>query len=137
MINDELIMKLIDEARKSCEKNFCCKHTKFSVGTALLTKSGKVYTAFNVENHGILSICGERSVFVKALTEGNTEFVAIAVIGKDMDTQNLKRVTPCGYCRQFMSEYATGDLMIFSYDYDEQKIYRYKLSDLLPESYDF
>lgn len=136
-MSHDVILRLIDEAKKASLSNFCCPHTNFSVGVSLLTKDGKIYTGFNIENHGILSICGERSAFVKALTEGCREFVAIAVVGKDLNAKLFRKTVPCGYCRQFMSEYANKDFMIYTYDDEEEKIYSYRLSDLLPNSYDF
>ena len=80
----EIIDQLITAAKEIANINFCCKHSNFTVGVALLTKDGKVYKGFNVENDGIQSICAERVAFTKALSEGNKEFTCLAVVGKPL-----------------------------------------------------
>ena len=129
--------ELIDKAKEAALENFCCIHSNFTVGTALLTKSGKIYKGFNVENHGIQSICGERSAFVNALLNGEKEFLAIAIAGKNVKDKLFAKTLPCGYCRQFMSEYATGELIIYTYDDETEECYEYTLDELLPENYSF
>ena len=86
-MDKETIKKLIDAAKDVANKNFCCKYSNFTVGAALLTGSGKVYKGCNIENHGIQSICAERVAFTKALSEGHSEFIAIAVVGKNVDEE--------------------------------------------------
>jgi len=134
-MNKDIINRLIEEAKDIAGSNFCCNYSNFTVGAALLTQDGKVYKGFNVENHGIQSICAERVAFVKALSEGNDRFAAIAVVGKQLKDNHFTKCLPCGYCRQFMSEYAEEDFLIYSYDDKEEKLYTYKLKDLLPESF--
>ena len=68
------IEKLVNEAKEIANRNFCCSHSNFTVGAALVTKSGKVYKGFNIENDGIQSICAERVAFCKALSENQKEF---------------------------------------------------------------
>ena len=131
----EIIDQLINEAKDIANKNFCCKHSGYTVGVALLTEDGKVYKGFNVENDGIQSICAERVTFTKALTEGKKEFVCLAVVGKNINDQKFKKTLPCGYCRQFLSEYTNKDFMIYTYDDVENKLYSYRLEELLPESF--
>ena len=134
-MDKSIINKLITEAKSVAESNFCCNYSNFTVGAALLTIDGKIYKGFNVENHGIQSICAERVAFVKALSEGNDKFAAIAVVGKSWNDKEFKKTLPCGYCRQFMSEYANQDFIIYTYDDKEDKLYTYKLKELLPESF--
>lgn len=134
-MKEEIINRLIEEAKKTANNNFCCKHSNFTVGAALLTEEGKLYTGFNVENDGIQSICAERVAFVKALSAMNKNFKCIVVVGKNMNDSNFKKTLPCGYCRQFMSEYTNKDFLIYTYDDEEQKLYTYKLEELLPESF--
>lgn len=131
----EIIIELINQAKEIANRNFCCKHSNFTVGAALMTKEGKVYKGFNVENDGIQSICAERVAFTKALSEGNHEFVCVAVVGKPLTQESFNKTLPCGYCRQFLSEYASKEFMIYTYDDLEDKLYSYKLEDLLPESF--
>ena len=136
-MKEEMIRKLIEEAKKIANEKFCCKDSHFSVGAVLLTKEGKVYNGFNIENNGIQSICAERTAFVKALSEGNKEFSCIAIIGKNMDKEEFTKIVPCGYCRQFMKQYGKEDFMVYTYDEKEDKIITYTLEELLPHSFDF
>lgn len=131
----EIIIELINQAKEIANRNFCCQHSNFTVGAALMTKEGKVYKGFNVENDGIQSICAERVAFTKALSEGNHEFVCVAVVGKPLTQEQFAKTLPCGYCRQFLSEYTNKDFMIYTYDDVENKLYSYRLEELLPESF--
>lgn len=135
-MNKEIIDKLIDEAIDIANSNFCCDHSQYTVGAALITKDGKIYKGFNVENDGIQSICAERVAFIKALTEKNNEFQAIAIVGKPIHSDKFIKTLPCGYCRQFMSEYATDDFLIYAYDEEKEDIYQYTLAELLPERFE-
>ena len=134
-MDKKVIEKLIEEAKEIAERNFCCNHAPYTVGAALLTKDGKVYKGFNVQNDGILSICAERVAFVKALSENNKEFSCIVVMGKPVGTEKSIKTIPCGYCRQFMNEYTSRDFVIYTYDEVDDKLYRYTLEELLPESF--
>ena len=105
------------------------------VGAALLAKSGKVYLGCNIENASYSpTICAERVAFVKAISEGEREFDAIAVAGSATDTVD-GFFPPCGVCRQVMREFC---------DLDEFKILLVKnvnehktvtLRELLPYSF--
>lgn len=134
-MSEEIIDKLLEEAKSSALANFCCKHSGFTVGAALLTKDGRLYKGFNIENDGIQSICAERVAFTKALSEGNKEFKAIFVVGKPQSAQYFQKTIPCGYCRQFMKEYVTEDFLVYAYDEEKDEIYEYKITELLPESF--
>lgn len=129
--------ELFAAAKKAADSNKCCSYSRFTVGAALLTKQGKIYTGFNVENCGIQSICAERTAFVKALSEGEPakNFEAIAVVGRRLEADKFARTVPCGYCRQFMSEYADSDFEIKLLDENLNEKYSYKLKDLLPEAF--
>ena len=109
--------------------------TKFSVGAVLKCKNGKRYIGCNIHNHGIQSICAERVAFVKAMSEGETEFEHIVVVGGPEDNGVEFGITPCGYCRQFISEYVDNEFKIYTLDKD--KIKQYNIKELLPESFDF
>ena len=101
----------------------------------LVTDDNKIFTGFNIENDGIQSICAERVAFSKALSENHKTFKCIVVVGKELDTTDYKKTLPCGYCRQFMSEYTSKDFMIYTYDDTTKEIYKYTLEQLLPESF--
>ncbi len=106
---------------------------KYKVGAVLRTKDGKLYTGCNVDNQGIQSICAERVAFVKAISEGEKEFESILVVGGDITKDKLDHCMPCGYCRQFMSEFVDKNFKI--YCYDGENVYEYTMEDLLPNSF--
>jgi cytidine deaminase len=75
-------------------------YSHYKVGAALLGKSGKVYLGCNVENASYgLTCCAERTAVFKAVSEGEQEFGAIAIVTKNGGS-------PCGACRQVLSEFA-------------------------------
>ncbi|CAM1304292.1 Uncharacterised protein g3731 [Pycnogonum litorale] len=79
-------------------------YSKFKVGAAVLCKDGTIITGCNVENASYgLSICAERTAIVKAVSEGKTEFTAIAVSSLLDDY-----IRPCGACRQFIIEFGSS-----------------------------
>jgi len=91
---------LIDAALKAREKAYA-PYSCFKVGAAVLGKSGTIYTGVNVENASYgLTICAERAAIAKAVSEGETELVAIAVVA-----DSAKPAVPCGACRQVMAEF--------------------------------
>jgi len=92
--------KLIELAKQAREHAYA-PYSHFKVGAALLTRSGKVYTACNIENASYgLTICAERVALFKAISEGEREFTKIAVVA-DVDGY----CAPCGACRQVMREF--------------------------------
>lgn len=128
------INELISNA-KLARSNSHSPYSKYSVGAALLTKSGKIYRGSNIENHGIMSICAERTAFLKAISEGEKEFEAILVLsgphGEEADAGS-----PCGYCRQFMSEFVDKDFKVYTITKDN-KLIEYTMEELLPYSFKF
>jgi cytidine deaminase len=99
------------------------------VGAALLTKSGRIYAAANVENavYG-LSVCAERNAIFQAVNNGDLEFEAIAVVTK-------LGVTPCGSCRQVMREFGDDELRIIVADEAGNPRRVCTLAELLPEAF--
>lgn len=110
-------------------------YSNTSTGAALLTSSGKVYLGCNVENHGLMSVCAERTAFLKAISEGEKDFESIAVVIGEHGKE-AKGVTPCGYCRQFMSEFVKPDFKIYTLA-QEGDIIEYKMNELLPHGFIF
>ena len=108
-------------------------YSNFKVGVALRTKSGKVYMGCNIENHGIQGICGERTAFAKALSEGEREFESITVVGAAKGTEPTEECMPCGYCRQFMSEFVDENFKI--YTSNENEVKGYTIKEILPYSF--
>ena len=108
-------------------------YSGFKVGAVLVTKNGKKYTGCNIMNHGIQSICAERVAFVKAISEGEKDFARIVLVGGE-DCEHLQETLPCGYCRQFMSEFVQPDFKV--YTFHEDKIKEYTFQELLPYGFE-
>ena len=87
-------------------------YSNFRVGAALLGKSGKVYTGCNVESASYSPTnCAERTAVFKAISEGEREFTAIAVIGgKGNEFSDF--CAPCGVCRQVLAEFCDADFRV-------------------------
>jgi cytidine deaminase len=104
-------------------------YSKFRVGAALLTATGKVFTGVNVENASYgLTICAERVAVGNAVSEGERRFVAIACVAPSAD------LSPCGACRQVLSEF--GDLAVICADSRRPRQVRVEqLSELLPRQF--
>ena len=105
-------------------------YSGFPVGAALLGRSGKVYTGCNVENAAYpLTTCAERTAVVKAVSEGERDFEAIAVV-------TATGATPCGSCRQILREFAgpTGELRVIVADLDGNSS-TFTIEQLLPHGF--
>jgi cytidine deaminase len=102
-------------------------YSGYAVGAALLAKSGRVYTGCNVENAVYsLTICAERAALFKAVSEGEREFEAIAVV-------TMNGGTPCGSCRQVLAEFG-ADMRVLIATPDEM-ISESLVADLLPGAF--
>lgn len=98
-LNDEMRRKLVEIAVQVREWAYA-PYSHYRVGAAVLTASGKIYDGVNIENAVYpLGLCAERTAIFKAVSEGEREFVALAVA-------TSKGGTPCGACRQVMAEFA-------------------------------
>ncbi len=122
--------KLIDLAFAAMDKAYA-PYSGYKVGAALLSKSGRVFSGCNVENaaYGPTN-CAERTAFFKAVSEGEREFSAIAVVGgKDGNVKDL--FVPCGVCRQVMAEFCNSDFeIIVAKSPEEYSVFT--LSEMLP-----
>ena len=104
------------------------KYSKFAVGAALETRSGKVFTGCNVENLSYgLTICAERNAVFAAVAAGEREFARIVIVANSREP-----VTPCGACRQVLAEFA-DDLEVRSVNLQGDE-YCTNLRDLLPRA---
>ncbi len=130
MTNKEL-MELAIHARE----NSYCKYSGFAVGAALLAKSGKVYIGCNVENASFSpTCCAERTAFFSAIAAGEREFSAIAVCGGEQGKERAT-CTPCGVCRQVMSEFCGDDFPILL-EGENSDMIEITLGELLPFAFD-
>ncbi|MGN1418211.1 MAG: cytidine deaminase [Acutalibacteraceae bacterium] len=125
--------ELIKAAKKAAEFAYA-PYSGYTVGAALLSKSGKIYTGCNIENAAYSPTnCAERTAFFKAISDGEKDFCAIAVVG-GYKLQFKDYFFPCGLCRQVMREFCTDDFqIILGKDDDEFKTM--SLLDLLPHSF--
>jgi cytidine deaminase len=119
--------ELVEKAYEAMEFAYT-PYSNFNVGAALLTKSGKVYTGCNIEiaSYGATN-CAERTAIFKAVSEGEKEFKAIAVVSSSHDY-----TFPCGICRQVIVEFGKDIDIIIAKDYDYEV---YSIDDLLPKSF--
>jgi len=121
--------ELIEKAKRARLRAYA-PYSNFKVGAALLTRSGKVHTGANVENSTYgLTVCAERVAVFKAVNKGDKDLVKIVVV-----TDRNPPVTPCGACRQVLSEFAKN-LKIVCANL-KGKIERYTLKELLPEAFE-
>lgn len=109
-------------------------YSGFNVGAALLCKSGKVYTGCNIENASFTpTVCAERTAVFKAVSEGEREFLKLAVVGgKGGKTGGIAQ--PCGVCRQVLREFCQDDFEII-FVKDEDNFEKHTLSQILPFSF--
>lgn len=122
-------LALVDQSLKARKRSYS-PYSRFKVGASLLAGSGKIYTGSNIESASYsLTLCAERVVFAKAISDGEKLFKAIAV---SVSTNEL--VYPCGACRQFMFEFAK-DLDIIVVKSSSEYVLT-KLRDLLPEAFE-
>jgi cytidine deaminase len=122
--------KLVQAAAKA-RLGSVSPYSRFKVGTALLTKSGKIIGGANVESASYgLTCCAERVALFKALTDGKKNFTAVAVVAR-CDGGPM----PCGACRQLLAEYAP-DAAVFVADSDDLKTIReFTVRGLLPAAF--
>lgn len=105
-MNRTELVRIALESRKSAY----APYSRFKVGAALETKSGKIYTGCNIENAAYTpSNCAERTAFFKAVSEGEKEFLRIAIAGGPETAGTLGSCPPCGVCRQVMTEFCDPD----------------------------
>jgi cytidine deaminase len=114
MVDQKLDESVIKDLVKESLKAKCYAYNPYShfrVGAALLAENDRIFTGCNVENASYgLSICAERTAVVKAVSEGQTKFKAIAVATDIKE----KTISPCGACRQFLVEFGKDWFVILT-----------------------
>lgn len=120
-------------AAESARKNAYAPYSHFQVGAALLCEDGSVFTGANVENSSYpAGLCAERSALAAAVSSGQRRFIAVAVTGCEENA--CKRSVPCypcGICRQALSEFTGGELLVISaLSEDDYRVDR--IDELLP-----
>lgn len=126
---DKSDQELISMAIKAKDFSYS-PYSKFRVGSSILTKNGQVFSGCNIENISFSpTVCAERTAIFKAISEGKTEFSKIVVA---VDDDNF--CTPCGVCRQVMSEFCEPTLTIFLVN-GKNEIASTSLENLFPGSF--
>lgn len=122
-VSDEALLALAVSAR---ERSYS-PYSGYAVGAALLCADGRIFQGCNIENASFgLTNCAERTAMFKAISEGATEFVTIAISAE-------KSVPwPCGACRQVLNEFAPGIRVLVTWD---GQVDEAMLSDLLPHGF--
>ena len=125
-------MKLMHAALAAREMAYA-PYSGFCVGAALLTANGKLYTGCNIENAAYTPTnCAERTAFFKAVSEGERDFAAIAIVGGRKGTEG-SFCAPCGVCRQVMAEFCDADFRVVLGDAKQVQVFT--LAELLPASF--
>lgn len=129
MENETLIKKAM-EARKYSY----APYSKFKVGAALQTTTGKIYTGCNVENAAYSPCnCAERTAIFKAVSEGEKSFEKIVVAGGYVQGEEMEGfVTPCGVCRQVMIEFCNPRSFRIIVAKSPKDYREYSLEELFP-----
>lgn len=126
--------ELIFEAKKIIENLY--ETDKHHIGCAIRTKTGKIITAVHVEAYiGRITVCAEAIALGKAISQGEKEFDTIVAVRhpyEDEVNREIRVVTPCGMCRELISDYCPEIDVIIPYKNDTVKC---KISELIPLKY--
>ena len=110
-------------------------YSNYQVGAALLCKDGRIFTGCNIENAGYgPTNCAERTAIFKAVSEGYTDFIAIAVVGGKAEEVIDNYAYPCGVCRQVMAEFCRSDFEVLVAK-SVKEFREHNLEELLPERF--
>ena len=127
MLTDEQRQDLVQSAIEA-HKWVYAPYSEYPVGAALLTASGRIYDGVNIENAAYpASMCAERVAVFKAVSQGEREFVAIAVVTRDSGS-------PCGTCRQVLSEFGLDTIVLIG-DESGKITLETTIEDLLPGAF--
>ena len=121
---------LIAEA-KAVAQNAHAPYSKFKVGACALFESGNIYTGCNVENSSYgLSLCAERNALSNAVSAGEkSKLIAIAIF-----SPNMKFCTPCGACRQWITEFSENAKVVL--EKDDSSLEIIDIKELLPYTFE-
>jgi cytidine deaminase len=127
MLTDEVRQRLVQLAIDNLEKAYT-PYSNYPVSAALLTSAGDIFTGVNIENAAYpVTICAERVAVFKAVSEGERDFQAIAVVTKNGGT-------PCGSCRQVLAEFGLNTIVIIA-DNRGKVIMEKSVAELLPGAF--
>lgn len=127
MLTDDLRAQLIQKAVSSRERAYA-PYSNYKVGASLLTGTGKIFSGVNIENAAYpVTICAERVSVFKAVSEGESEFLAMAVV-------TANGGFPCGSCRQVLAEFGLETLIVIA-DEHGKVVEEATVSELLPGAF--
>lgn len=126
---------LVEKAIKAREFAYA-PYSHFSVGAALLTRSGKIYTGCNIESASYSPTnCAERTAFFKAVSEGERDFVRMAIVGGEQGLPIHELCPPCGVCRQVMMEFCDPKTFRIILSTGPDEFRSFTLDELLPQGF--
>lgn len=129
--------KMLLDAAQTVREHSYSPYSKFKVGAAVLTRDGEIFTGTNIENASYgLTVCAERNAIFAAVSAGKRRFRALALITQKLP--GLAFNSPCGACRQVMSEFMAPDtpVLVAVLDGTKRIVYRKKLRDFMPFPFD-
>ena len=127
---------LLDAAQAARENSYS-PYSKFKVGAAVLTADGRIFTGTNIENASYgLTVCAERNAMFAAVGAGQRRMRALALITQKLPGMAFN--SPCGACRQVMSEFMPPNtpILIAVLDNNKRTVYRKQLRELMPFPFD-
>ena len=130
------INALLDAAQAARENSYS-PYSKFKVGAAVMTNDGKIFSGTNIENSSYgLTVCAERNALFAAVSAGHRQFKALALITQKLKGQKFN--SPCGACRQVMSEFLAPDTPVYISVLDGKKrtVYPKTFKELMPFPFD-
>jgi len=128
-LSEQQSIQLLISAKEAMRHAYA-PYSGFSVGAAVLTSDGRIYSGCNIENasYGATN-CAERTAIFKAVSEGCSSIVRLAVV-----CSSGHYAYPCGICRQVIAEFAAEDMTVILED-DEKGILEISFKDILPEAF--
>lgn len=129
--------KMLLDAAQTVREHSYSPYSKFKVGAAVLTRNGEIFTGTNIENASYgLTVCAERNAIFAAVSADKRRFRALALITQKLP--GLAFNSPCGACRQVMSEFMAPDtpILVAVLDGTKRIVYRKKLRDFMPFPFD-
>ena len=133
-ISSEQAESLLIAAEKASQ-NAYVPYSDFPVGAAILLENGDIVLGANIENASFgLTHCAERTAIVKAVSDGQKSFKAIAVWAKQRPHGGI---TPCGACRQVLAEFFKKEAPVVMADPETGKVRLLTVEALLPYGFEF
>jgi cytidine deaminase len=126
-MSDEVVEVLIESARAARDRAYA-PYSRYRVGAAVMSESGKIYVGCNVENASYgATLCAERAAIAQMVTAGEQRLLTVAVF-----TEDDQPASPCGICRQVIAEFASDAEIILA---SPRAMRRTTLDALLPDRF--